>query len=346
MNLKSFTKCAFRAARSFVNRERPFFAHLFVTKRCNLHCKMCNVWETKCPEVDTAGMKQIIDRLDELGVAVVQLTGGEPFLRRDLGELVRYADAKGLVVQISTNGTLPVSIYQKALELPLDSVGVSLHSYQPSTHDRINGLPGSWKRAVQTIRLFRERNKNVYVCSVISPANIDETGDIVRFCTRDLHVAVGLQPAVIGSSSDDGYAFRSQNPELGVRLDQKKIDRVIAAIPLSYIRRTIHFMRNAFTVLAGDDPAWSCEGGRLFLAVMPDGQLGICQDILTDLNILDEDFPARYHSPEFRQSCRKKASHCKRCVYACYYDLHNIFRNPLEGLEMWWRNRRPLPRAV
>ncbi len=47
------------------------------------------------------------------GVAVVQFTGGEPFLRRDLGELVHYADARGTIVQVSTNGTPPASIYHK-----------------------------------------------------------------------------------------------------------------------------------------------------------------------------------------------------------------------------------------
>jgi hypothetical protein len=97
-------------------------------------------------------------------------------------------------------------------------------------------------------------------------------------------------------------------------------------------------MKNAFGTLAGTGPAWDCEAGRLFMAVMPDGQFGLCQDILTQYNLLDDHFLEQYHNREFRQSCRVLSARCKHCVYACYYDLHNGFCNPLQGLEMWLRN--------
>jgi MoaA/NifB/PqqE/SkfB family radical SAM enzyme len=344
MNLNQLTKSTYRAARSFLDRNYPIFAHLFVTKRCNLRCKMCNVWETKCPEADTGRMKQIIDRLDDMGIAILQITGGEPFLRSDFGELVRHATGRGLIVVTSTNGTLPVSIYQKALDLPLHEIGVSLHSHKASTHDAINGMPGSWEKAVRTIRFFKEHGISVYVVSVISPVNIAETLDIVRFCTSELGVKVGLQPAVIGTDGDE-YVFRGKNPGLGAGLDMKTIEEVVRQIPLGNVQRTRYFVNNAFKVLAGAEPAWNCEAGRLFLAVMPDGQLGLCQDVLTRYNVLDDDFMTQYHSREFRQSCQKISLKCKHCVYSCYYDLHNIFCNPLEGLDLWLRGRGLVARS-
>jgi MoaA/NifB/PqqE/SkfB family radical SAM enzyme len=332
-------KLLYRFIHSFFDHSQPIFAHLFVTKRCNLRCKMCNVWETKCQEVDTAHMKLIIDRLDRLGIAIIQLTGGEPFLRSDLGEIVRYTAQKGMIVQVSTNGTLPLSCYQKALTMPLKAVGVSLHSYQASAHEKINGLPGSWAKAVRTIRFLQEQGMSVYVCSVISSINLEETKDIVKFCVDELGVDIGLQPAVTGTGEVE-YVFRGNNPDLSNQLEISAIEKAIQPIPLAGINRTRHFMKNAFKILAGKGPTWACEAGRLFLAVMPDGQVGLCQDILSKTNLLDGDFFEKLHSQEFRLFCENSVARCKHCVYSCYYDLHNIYQNPLAGLELWLRNRR------
>jgi MoaA/NifB/PqqE/SkfB family radical SAM enzyme len=333
-----FPKSIFRVIRSFFDRNSPVFAHLFLTKRCNLRCMMCNVWETRCQELDTERMKMIIDRLDRLGVAIIQLTGGEPFLRPDLGEIASYAAKMGIIVQVSTNGTLPLSYYQKVLKMPINAIGVSLHSYRASTHERINGLPGSWEKAVKTIRFLKESGINVYVCSVISSLNFKEAKDIVRYCISDLKVEVGLQPAVMGTD-EDGYAFRGKNPELGSKLEMADIEKEMRDIPMIGVTRTRHFMKNAFKILAGNGPAWDCEAGRLFLAVMPDGQVGLCQDILGEFNLLDEDYFDRLHGREFKDFCKVSVEKCKNCVYACYYDLHNMFHSPLAGLDLWIRNR-------
>ena len=333
-----------RFIRSFFDHSRPVFAHLFVTKRCNLHCKMCNVWETKCPELDTERMKLIIDRLDKLGVAIISLTGGEPFLRTDLGEIVSYAASKGIIVQVSTNGTLPLSYYQKVLDMPLKSIGISLHSHQASTHEQINGLPGSWEKTVRTIRYLHDNGISVHICSVISPINFHEAKDIVRFCVNELNVEVGLQPAVIGSS-DDGYAFRGKTPELNTKLEISAIQNEIQTIPLNRVNRTRHFMKNAFNILAGKGPTWNCEAGKLFLDVMPDGQVGLCQDILCGFNLLDGDYYERLHNEDFKTFRKNAIARCKNCVYSCYYDLQNILQNPFSGVDILLRNRSQIKTA-
>ena len=97
----------FRTLRNLLERRRPYFAHLAFTHRCNLRCRFCQIPKTHFDEVDTAGMMQIIDRLDRMGIAVLSVSGGgEPLLRSDFATLLNYAADKGMYTKISSNGTM------------------------------------------------------------------------------------------------------------------------------------------------------------------------------------------------------------------------------------------------
>lgn len=71
------SKFLYRTFRNVILPDRPCFAHLALARRCNLQCSFCHVQETKFRELDTDGMLRVMDRLDELGVAVISVSGGE-----------------------------------------------------------------------------------------------------------------------------------------------------------------------------------------------------------------------------------------------------------------------------
>ena len=57
-----------RTLRNVVFRDHPYFAHLALTHKCNLRCRFCHIQDEKFQELDTGGMKRVIDVLDEMGV--------------------------------------------------------------------------------------------------------------------------------------------------------------------------------------------------------------------------------------------------------------------------------------
>lgn len=86
----------------------PLIVMLEVTKRCNLNCGHCYIraGEPRENEFDTEGMYRVLDELRENNVFHLFITGGEPFTRSDIVDIINYAEESGFFVQIVTNGTL------------------------------------------------------------------------------------------------------------------------------------------------------------------------------------------------------------------------------------------------
>jgi len=81
-------------------------AHV-ITNRCNLRCEYCVFWRRKFgKELQTDEIFSIIDQAEELGISFYSVTGGEPLLRDDIPEILRYAHDKGMVTTLVTNGIL------------------------------------------------------------------------------------------------------------------------------------------------------------------------------------------------------------------------------------------------
>jgi len=133
----------------------PFQVVWDVTYACNLHCKHCYAtagkpWED---ELTTEEAKHAIDIFDRAGVTIIAFSGGEPLVRPDIMELVRYAADKGIYVAMATNGTLITK--KKAKEMKdagVEFVQISLDGIDADTHDKFRGVKGAFDKTVQGIK--------------------------------------------------------------------------------------------------------------------------------------------------------------------------------------------------
>jgi radical SAM protein with 4Fe4S-binding SPASM domain len=146
-----------------VEKEEPFTYQysaplrmdLALTFKCQnncIHCYAGGPHETA--ELNTNQWKEVIDRLSQIGIFILTFTGGEPTLREDLPELLQYAQNKGMVTGLITNGRkLKDKEYVKTLEKAgLDFAQVTLESHQPKIHDLMTAAKGSWKETVAGIK--------------------------------------------------------------------------------------------------------------------------------------------------------------------------------------------------
>jgi radical SAM protein with 4Fe4S-binding SPASM domain len=103
----------------------------------------------------TALLKRLMDELAGMGTLFLTFSGGEIFLRKDLGALLDHAHRRAFSLKLITNGTLISPEFAKRLaERPVHEVGISIYSMDPEVHDRMTGVAGSLARsrdAVETL---------------------------------------------------------------------------------------------------------------------------------------------------------------------------------------------------
>lgn len=121
------------------NHGRPLrYLRLAVTERCNLRCFYCMPeeglpWHTKDQILSYEEMLRLVGILADLGISKVRITGGEPFVRRDLIPFMsELAQVPGIdKVNITTNGTAPLKNVTALKALGINAVNLSLDSLDP-----------------------------------------------------------------------------------------------------------------------------------------------------------------------------------------------------------------------
>lgn len=134
-------------------RNIPIMVEFQVNKECNLNCRYCYAQlKTLDNNADftTEELKTIFDELYKLGMRVIRILGGEPLLREDIGEIIRYLREMDIFIEISTNGTLLKSKAKALEELRLiDILQISIDGDEAST-DIVRGR-GAYKSIIEGI---------------------------------------------------------------------------------------------------------------------------------------------------------------------------------------------------
>ena len=145
--------------RIILGRGAPVFTTIGLTYRCECGCEHCYVGDSDRAtraELTTSEVKSVIDQLRRLGVLEVIFSGGDPLLRKDLAELVRYAHDAGLLTRVNTHGRgLDRETVSRLKEAGLSQCAVSIDDADPDVHDRSRGLPGLYGKALEGVRNLR-----------------------------------------------------------------------------------------------------------------------------------------------------------------------------------------------
>src|SRR6266567_8819395 len=135
----AFLSATHRKARSLrefawglADTAHPLLVQIIPIRRCNIDCGYCNEYDKVSPPVPTDAMKRRIDKLAELGTAVVAFSGGEPMLHPDLDGLIRHIRNHGMMAGLITNGyyLVPKRIEQLN-DAGLDFLQISIDNIEP-----------------------------------------------------------------------------------------------------------------------------------------------------------------------------------------------------------------------
>ncbi len=150
-----------------------------ITMGCNMRCKHCgSICENALPdELSTEEAFKFIDMCVDIGIEWISISGGEPFTRRDLIEIVEYARKKGIMVNIITNGWLIDEDAAKRLGR-LDCVRVLISLDGPKeVHDFIR-KPGAFERALKSYRILKSNKVELGCITTLTKKNINHLDEL------------------------------------------------------------------------------------------------------------------------------------------------------------------------
>ncbi len=137
---------------------------------CNAKCVFCtypSAIERK--EVSLEQGRRAIDALRNLGIGIVSLTGGEPFLNRDLIGIAAHAASQGMIVFTGTNGTmLSPRVAARLADAQVQAVWISYEGPDSETFERNRGVPGLTEVIRRGLRYLREAGVSSYCICVIN----------------------------------------------------------------------------------------------------------------------------------------------------------------------------------
>jgi MoaA/NifB/PqqE/SkfB family radical SAM enzyme len=163
-----------------LGRRRPLVVTWPITDRCNFSCSYCERGRGGSRELSTDEVRRILDQLFGLGCVRVSLSGGEPLVRDDIGEIVGHARRRGMSVVMTTNGSLVPE--RLAAIAGVNLVKLSLEG-EERVHDSLRGA-GSFLRVMDAARALDAAGRRFTFNTVLNVRNLDQHEALIRTAER------------------------------------------------------------------------------------------------------------------------------------------------------------------
>jgi len=159
----------------------PTQVTLEVTNRCNIQCKYCLIGDFQKKSLSVLSyeeFKRLISDLSDLGVFTIDFSGGEPFLRSDLLNLLKYARTLNISVKVTTNGTiLRHNIIDSLIDI-VDVIQISIDGSAQNIHNTTRG--GELERIIKSAELIGETGIKLQIGTVACQSNFGNIPKIIE----------------------------------------------------------------------------------------------------------------------------------------------------------------------
>ncbi len=325
-------------------RKLPMNLTLSVDFRCNSRCKTCNIYKKKADNLSLEEWQKVFKSLGK-NPFWITISGGEPFLRKDIEELVcsLYNICRPAIINIPTNGLLPDRIpkivkqiaehcYQAqiVINVSIDEIG--------EKHDAIRGVKGSYDKALQTFKTLKSMdlpNLAVGIHTVISRFNVERIPEIYRqlrtfdpdsYITEIAEERVELDTIGTGITPEYGDYAKA----VDFLADKLKKDRFNQVGKITRAFR-LEYYRMVKKVLIEKRQIIPCYSGFASAQIAPDGHVWMCcieAESIGNLRDTGYDFKEVWFSKDAdlaRKSIKNGDCHCP-LANASYTNMLHDFK--------------------
>ena len=183
----------------FKNGESIAIIQLQYNYDCNFKCVHCSISDfrfrnNKGRSLTIADVRELSRQADELGLAHIDVTGGEPLVFQDLDQLIEAIDPAKFYIQCDTNGWLMTDEKAKHLKsIGIDKIQLSLDSLSAEDHDAFRKKSGSYKKALRAIDSIKKSGLNMHIATVVTHQRLysEEFIEFLEFAkSREVAVSV------------------------------------------------------------------------------------------------------------------------------------------------------------
>jgi MoaA/NifB/PqqE/SkfB family radical SAM enzyme len=298
---------------------------------------MCNIWNSdERNELSLEEIQRIFAENNFSSLTSLTLTGGEPTLRNDLPELLKIiVDACPHLRQVTLatsglNTARTIELVKDCLKVISENKTVKRFTVQVSldgvgeVHDRIRGIPGSFKRVIETIRLLKDlasENKKLklQLRSTIQPANVDSVANTYKFA-KEIGIPIRFGALVLSSSyyqnttNINNFKYSPRQAEQAARFFLKLANDEVGSNAKFYYR-------DAARMVSGAQRSKVCMMGYYGFVLEHDGAVYPCVNCESKAfgNLRKDNFGTIWRGAEaqkLRQDMR--ADCCPTCASICY----------------------------
>ncbi len=316
---------------------------VITTFRCNARCHMCNIWEH--PTNPSEEIKpSLMEKLP--GGLRINITGGEPTLRKDIDDFFRILYPKSHLLELSTNGYHTDKIVELAEKYPDILIRVSVEGL-PKLNDSLRGLPDGFDRALRTVlELKKTKCRNIGFSVVICDKNAKDLVMLHELCS---YLGVELGNSVMHNS---WYFHKFDNVDkdrsTAVAMEKSFITSLLKSPRPDFKGRLkdygrAYFNRSILRRLEGDTTNYRppCGAGTDFFFVDPFANVTPCNGsdekwIMGNLN--ESSFDDIMHSRQAKTVMNKVKSCEKDCCFIVT-ERHDMVRKPWKPLYWIAKNK-------
>ena len=335
-----------RLARSLFSKTSPAYVQFYITARCNLSCEQCNIIyaDADSQEMSIHQIREMAGNMAEIGVCMVLLIGGEPFVRHDIADIIKAFTEVNIHVRMQTNGLATKSALQQCVNVGGHDISISLDSLEQSVQETINGeYPKSWTRAIKTVANVNEvfpENGTAFFGTVLMPRNMFHIKDVVEFAT-EIGWGVSLVP-VHTSTPDQPAGFRTFDDSKVCQFSKENYPYVAEVIDdLKTMRDqgfnlydSDEYLDDIYRFIIGEPIKWRrrnndvCDSPNLYFAIEPNGNIKPCCDFKLDnyYPVYHKDFPKWYRSGDIHEEIYSFTRNCSGCMYGSYPEITTTAR--------------------
>ncbi|MBU1044850.1 MAG: radical SAM protein [Candidatus Omnitrophica bacterium] len=251
------------------NNFRPIFVNWPLTYKCNYRCPYCKIYENQRSELSCDDIKLRIAKLVKLGLKWIIFTGGEPFLRNDLPEIIAAAKKHNLFVCVNSNGSFSPEMLGKCGNI--DLLNLSLDGLE-EIHDKIRGR-GAFNHMLSALESAKLLKIKVKITTTIHRINMNKIESILSFCIKN-NIMLSFQMLnrnCLGSKEVNNLSLSNAEYKQAIK------NIILLKKSKKYSKAISHSLSSLkFLAQRADLSKLQCASGKIAFRVTPEGKMYAC----------------------------------------------------------------------